>query len=265
MSLRRAATLTDAKLKANRRNAARSTGPRSEAGKRNSCLNALKHGAWATAGCYSPEAMRALGEDPEEYQQLLARLRRAQGPTDPLWEEQVEDLARLYWRRKRLERTASVLISRRMQEAESEAGAEASEEARAERAQEEALLLPLAPEGMELGRQMEAVERAIDRKTWLLLRLREEAERRERQRAYTAQQAKAEEARTEQTEPSVSRATLEYIEALEEALSVATRSKATKNGETTQNVIENTDEVSGGNGPASGEEEQETEAVRRDE
>ena len=95
MSLRRAATLTEAKLNANRRNAERSTGPRTEAGKRNASLNSLKHGAWATAGCYSPEAMRALGEDPEEYETLLARLRQAQGSADPLWEEQVEDLARL--------------------------------------------------------------------------------------------------------------------------------------------------------------------------
>ncbi len=261
MSLRRSATLTEAKLEANRRNALRSTGPRSEAGKRNASLNRLKHGAWATAGCYAPEAMRALGEDPEEYQQLLARLRQAEGPSeDPLWQQQVEDLARLYWRRKRLERTLSVLASRQMQEAEEEAGEEVSEEERAARAREAALLVTLAPEGMEIERHLEAVERAIDRKTRLLLRLREEAERRKRtakvahfangakhappaRRGEPGPGAEAERALAQAKEEHT-RALEEYVQMLEKALGMERGSKTPKPQVASQKVIENTGELS---------------------
>jgi len=59
--------------------------------------------------------MRALGEDPEQFQNLKQELMRAFGPGDALWEKQIEDLAWLYWRRKRLERAQDGLRRRALQ------------------------------------------------------------------------------------------------------------------------------------------------------
>ena len=47
MALRKSPQLTPRLLAANRRNARRSTGPRTSAGKHNSKMNALKHGGYA--------------------------------------------------------------------------------------------------------------------------------------------------------------------------------------------------------------------------
>ena len=92
MSLRKSPQLTPALLAAARANAQHSTGPRSAAAKRNSKLNALKHG-----GRVSDEnryqAMLALGEDPEEFENLKQELMSA-CPGDALWEKQIDDLAR---------------------------------------------------------------------------------------------------------------------------------------------------------------------------
>ena len=94
MSLRKSPQLTPALLAAARQNAQHSTGPRSAAAKQNSKLNALKHG-----GRVSDEnrclAMLALGEDPQEFENLKQELMSA-CPGDALWEKQVQDLAWLY-------------------------------------------------------------------------------------------------------------------------------------------------------------------------
>jgi len=109
MSLRKATCLTPQRLDAARHNAQRSTGPRSEAGKQCVKLNALKHGCDA-----APEndaaVMRALGEDPQRYAALKRDLDTAYGPGDAFWDRQTEDLARLYWRRNRLERMETGLM-----------------------------------------------------------------------------------------------------------------------------------------------------------
>jgi hypothetical protein len=101
-------------LAAARQNAQHSTGPRSAAAKQNSKLNALKHG-----GRVSDEnryqAMLALGEDPQEFENLKQELRSAFGPGDALWEKQIDDLAWLYWRRERLERAQAGLKRRALQ------------------------------------------------------------------------------------------------------------------------------------------------------
>jgi hypothetical protein len=98
-------------LAAARHNAQRSAGPRSATAKQNSKLNALKHGERA-----SPEnhyqVMLALGEDPEAFENLKQELMTSFGPGDALWEKQIDDLARLYWRRQRLERAQSGLMRR---------------------------------------------------------------------------------------------------------------------------------------------------------
>ena len=117
MSLRKATCLTPQRLDAARHNAQRSTGPRSEAGKERMKMNAVKHGCDA-----APEndaaVMRALGEDPEHYAALKRDLAIAYGPGDAFWDRQTEDLARLYWRRNRLERMETGLMRDALKEVE---------------------------------------------------------------------------------------------------------------------------------------------------
>ena len=117
MSLRKSACLTPQRLDAQRRNSQRSTGPRSEAGKQSVRMNALQHGCDA-----APEneaaVMRALGEDPERYAALKRDLATAYGPGDAFWDRQTEDLARLYWRRNRLERMETGLMRDALEEVE---------------------------------------------------------------------------------------------------------------------------------------------------
>jgi hypothetical protein len=104
-------------LAAARQNAQHSAGPRSAAGKQNSKLNALKHGQRASPENHR-QVMLALGEDPEEFESLKQELMSAYGPGDALWERQVDDLARLYWRRERLERAQEGLMRRALLEIE---------------------------------------------------------------------------------------------------------------------------------------------------
>jgi hypothetical protein len=62
--------------------------------------------------------MRALGEDPERYAALKRDLETAYGPGDAVWDRQTEDLARLYWRRNRLERMATGLMREALEQVE---------------------------------------------------------------------------------------------------------------------------------------------------
>jgi hypothetical protein len=114
MSLRKSPQLTPELLAAARQNAQHSTGPRSPAAKQNSKLNALKHG-----GRVSDEnrclAMLALGEDPQEFENLKQELMSAFGPGDALWEKQIDDLTWLYCRRERLERAEEGMRRRALQ------------------------------------------------------------------------------------------------------------------------------------------------------
>jgi hypothetical protein len=66
MSLRKSPQLTPQLLAPAPQNAQHSTGPRSAAAKKNSKLNALKHGQRATPENHH-EVMLALGEDPQEF------------------------------------------------------------------------------------------------------------------------------------------------------------------------------------------------------
>ncbi|MBZ5516390.1 MAG: hypothetical protein LAN62_16385 [Acidobacteriia bacterium] len=100
-------TLTTAKLAANRANAQRSTGPATPEGKARASRNSLKHGCYAEA---SRETMLALGEDPEEFDALLADLLDAYAPEDAIGRQMVEDLAKLYWRQRRWERASDGLL-----------------------------------------------------------------------------------------------------------------------------------------------------------
>ncbi len=111
MSLRKTPRLTSRRIDAARQNAQRSTGPRSAAGKERMRMNALKHGCDA-APANDAAIMRALGEDPARYEALKQELSTDYGPGDTLRDRQIEDLARLYWRRDRLERMETGLMRR---------------------------------------------------------------------------------------------------------------------------------------------------------
>ena len=80
-------------------------------------MNALKHGCDAAAE-NEAAVMRALGEDPERYAALKRELATAYGPGDALWDHQLEDLAKLYWRRNRIERMETGLMRRALQAVE---------------------------------------------------------------------------------------------------------------------------------------------------
>jgi hypothetical protein len=117
MSLRKSPELTPELLAAARQNAQHATGPRSPAAKQKTKLNALKHGYYA-APENDRQVMLALGEDPEEFEFLTEQLLLSYGPGDTLWRKQIEDLARLYWRRSRLERTRACVLRRARQAVE---------------------------------------------------------------------------------------------------------------------------------------------------
>lgn len=119
MSLRKSPRLTTRLLAANRQNARKSTGPRTLAGKAHVKLNALKHGR-CTASDATRESMLAAGEDPEGFERLYQELLNAYEPADALWAKQVEDLAKLYWRRGRLERARAALMRRELDRLEQE-------------------------------------------------------------------------------------------------------------------------------------------------
>ncbi len=111
MSIRQSPQLTPQLLDAARSNAQCSTGPRSAAGKQHSRMNAVRHGERS-----DPEnhyaVMRALGEDPAQFDALKQELRDSFGSGDSFIEKQIDDLARLYWRRDRLERSQTGLMRR---------------------------------------------------------------------------------------------------------------------------------------------------------
>jgi hypothetical protein len=111
MSLRKSPQISPQSLDTARSNARRSNGPRSAAGKQHSRMNALKHGERS-----DPEnhyaVMRALGEDPAQFEAMKQELRESFGPGDAFFEKQLDDLARFYWRRDRLERSQTGLMRR---------------------------------------------------------------------------------------------------------------------------------------------------------
>ena len=86
------------KLEANRRNAQRSTGPKTEAGKKRSRYNAYKH------GIFSWHALESYGfgsEDGDQFRGLLNMLREDREPVGVLEEVLVDRIAVCIWRLKR--------------------------------------------------------------------------------------------------------------------------------------------------------------------
>jgi hypothetical protein len=102
-------------LKANKANAQKSTGPRSQRGKERSRLNARKHGLTAK--------LLVIGdEDPAEFVELRAALIEQYDPQGPAECEFVEYLAGLYWRLRRVPFfTAAIFAAHDAQVAEEDA------------------------------------------------------------------------------------------------------------------------------------------------
>jgi hypothetical protein len=111
MSIRQSPQLTPQLLDAARSNARHSTGPRTQAGKHHSRMNALEHGERSAPENHDA-VMRALGEDPAQFDALKQELSASFSTGDPFVEKQVDDLTRLYWRRERLERSQTGLMRR---------------------------------------------------------------------------------------------------------------------------------------------------------
>jgi len=91
-------TVSAEKLKANRRNAQLSTGPRTDAGKSQSRRNALRHGILASALLITKGDG---AEDPAEFEELMSGLHRDLAPVGALEEMMVENVAVCLWRQKR--------------------------------------------------------------------------------------------------------------------------------------------------------------------
>jgi hypothetical protein len=88
---------TAAQIAANRRNALKSTGPRTPEGKAASKFNALQHGVDA-ASIVIP------GEDPAAYDALAADYRRKFHPQSAVEQFHVDTLIRSDWQKRRLQR-----------------------------------------------------------------------------------------------------------------------------------------------------------------
>jgi hypothetical protein len=93
---------TEKQIEANRRNAAKSTGPRSAEGKAASRMNALKSGVYA-------EAEIVAGEDPAALETMTAEYIQRFHPTTPEQRHYVDTLIRDDWRLRRLARAESQL------------------------------------------------------------------------------------------------------------------------------------------------------------
>ena len=91
--------VTDKMRAANRANARKSTGPRTEQGKHNSRRNALRHGIFANQA--SPWG-DALDESAADYQRFCRRYQKALQPRDDFEALLAADMARTQWRLERL-------------------------------------------------------------------------------------------------------------------------------------------------------------------
>jgi hypothetical protein len=101
MSLIDGQQVSPRRIAANRRNALKSTGPRTAEGKRRSRLNASRRPLCAES---FRQAMRGLDEDPREFEQLHRDLIDSCQPANALEAMLVEDLAKLWWNKGRAER-----------------------------------------------------------------------------------------------------------------------------------------------------------------
>ena len=100
---------TRAQIKANRNNAKKSTGPRTEEGKTRSAKNALKHGLLA-GDTVMP------GEDPADFDRQLSALEADIQPANSLEFELVRQIADAQWRMRRLTRLETGFLAAALDE-----------------------------------------------------------------------------------------------------------------------------------------------------
>jgi len=94
---------------ANQRNAKRSTGPKSDAGKARARINSLKHG-------FSSQEIVLEGEDAGQFDALRAQLDAEFDPSSVIERELVDRLATLLWRLRRVPVLEAALIRARREE-----------------------------------------------------------------------------------------------------------------------------------------------------
>ncbi len=101
------------KREANRKNAKKSTGPKSKQGKEIASKNAVKH------GLYSDDIViksNNFSEDADEYEELVSSLFNALLPVDKLQEHLVTKIANCMWRSQRVIRAETAYINAQMDE-----------------------------------------------------------------------------------------------------------------------------------------------------
>jgi hypothetical protein len=147
---------TQAQILANRRNALRSTGPRTVEGKSKSSGNALKHGLSAAFAVLA-------NENQQEFDELIADYQRTFAPTNSYESFLVEEMAQARWRLARVRRLEAALIDQ-MTEAAGSGDSDAALVA--------ALLNNAAGPFLALQRHAAAAERSNDRALRQLLALR---------------------------------------------------------------------------------------------
>jgi hypothetical protein len=105
-------SVSERKRRANRKNAQKSTGPRSRTGKETSKMNAVKHGIL----CDQLIIMSGEGqEDLTAFEQLLAGLREHYEPVGPLEDLLVQKMAEYFWKARRAQRHEGGAIQRQIE------------------------------------------------------------------------------------------------------------------------------------------------------
>lgn len=108
--MRRVTTITDKKLAANRKNAKRSTGPRTESGKSNSKFNAVTTGLFAKhvviPGCAIDRDNDGRSAE-EQFKTLLEGLEQEYQPEGPSGHFCVAQMAECMWKQRRVGRSES--------------------------------------------------------------------------------------------------------------------------------------------------------------
>jgi hypothetical protein len=100
-------SISDRKRIANRQNARRSTGPRTEAGKGRSRWNAIKHGLLLKVPA---NHWPYVTDGPEPFQELVKSLIVHFAPVGPIEGMLVEHIAQCYWRQHRFQRAENATI-----------------------------------------------------------------------------------------------------------------------------------------------------------
>jgi hypothetical protein len=106
---RAGAGVSPRKAAANAKNARRSTGPRTEAGKQRSARNATKHGGYASTPL--PIHRGAFAEDPVELAEYLEAIVQSLAPCDAIERAQAQRIAQCYVRGVRLNRYEAEVLS----------------------------------------------------------------------------------------------------------------------------------------------------------